>query len=62
MIATEATKHEKGTWHGSLSTALFLVKAAFLCEERIVHINSLCSEVDLLHHSAAVLYFLSLFP
>jgi hypothetical protein len=30
MIAIEATKHKKGTWHGSLSTALFFVKAAFV--------------------------------
>jgi hypothetical protein len=30
MIATAAAKHEKDTWHDSLSAAPFFVKAAFL--------------------------------
>ena len=52
-------KKAPGTAHYQLR--YFLLRQ-HLCEERIVRINSLCSEVDLLHHSAAVLYFLSLFP
>ena len=52
-------KKAPGTAHYQLGHSLL---RQHLCEERIVHINSPCSEIDLLHHSAAILYFVSLFP
>lgn len=50
-------KKAPGTAHYQLGYSLL---RQHLCEERIAHIYLPCSEIDLLHHSAAILYFVQL--